>query len=891
MDVPETLRRALADRYALERELGQGGMATVYLAHDLRHDRDVALKVLRPELAATLGPERFLREIKIAAQLQHPNILPVHDSGEAAGFLYYVMPFVEGHSLRERLAKEGELPVPEAARILRDVADALSAAHQKGVVHRDIKPENVLLTGRHALVADFGVAKAVSEATGRQTLTTAGVALGTPTYMAPEQAAASPHIDHRADLYAFGVMAYEMLTGQPPFTAPTPQALLSAHVTEPPLEVTQRRATIPAPLAQLIMKCLAKKAADRPQTAEELLPVLETLTTPSGGITPTQTQPVQAVAPSRGARIAAALGGVVVLLALGALAFQLLRPKPLALAVSDITQVTNEPGVEFQPALSPGGQEVAFVAGHIRAPRLAIRSTSASAGGGEIRLADSSFRSERAPSWTGDGDLVRFWGCAASGCAWHEKGRLGGAARPAALPPAARTSVVAWSSDGSRVAFAVRDTILVSSVGDTAAHLVGVHTDNFWQLHSLAWSPDGRLIAYVNGNAAWRTSGNVAPASIWVVSSSGGMPRRVTSDQFLNVSPVWLDATHLLFVSDRDGARGAYVVAVGSGGARGDARIIPGIGDPHSLSYSAASRTLAFAKFTFRQNIWAHRLWASAPVSVASGVPVTTGNRVIEMSDVSADGRWLVFDSNRRGASDIYKVAVAGGEEVQLTDLPGDEFSPRWSPDGTEFVFHTGLLRGGGRSSIMVQSASGGMPVALATGPRFNNYPTWSPDGRHIAFYVTSGGRQEIWVLSRDSSSGRWHAAVQLADVRAFPFDWAPGGGAILARLIPGSASLGMVSLQGRVLWRRDLSATSRLAAMEWCRFSRGGDTIYCTATHSDGRRGVWAVPVSGGVARLVVASDDPALDLTGDVAVGPAHLYLTVSEYESDIWVAKLRW
>lgn len=311
------LRAALSGRYCLERELGAGGMATVYLAHDLKHDRDVALKVLRPELAATLGAERFLREIRIAAQLQHPNILPVHDSGEAAGFLYYVMPFVEGHSLRERLAKEGELPVPEAARILRDVADALATAHAKGVVHRDIKPENVLLTGRHALVADFGVAKAVSEATGRQTLTTAGVALGTPTYMAPEQAAASPHIDQRADLYAFGVMAYEMLTGQPPFTAPTPQALLSAHVTEAPVEVTQRRATIPASLAQLIMRCLAKKAADRPQTADDLLPVLESCTTPSGGITPTETRPVRAVTLRRRLVVPVALGAVVVLAAAG----------------------------------------------------------------------------------------------------------------------------------------------------------------------------------------------------------------------------------------------------------------------------------------------------------------------------------------------------------------------------------------------------------------------------------------------------------------------------------------------------------------------------------------------------------------------------------------------
>jgi serine/threonine-protein kinase len=307
------LATALQDRYRLDRELGQGGMATVYLAHDLRHERKVALKVLRPELSATLGPERFLQEIRIAANLQNPHILAVHDSGSAEGFLYYVMPFIDGPSLREKLAKQGELPVAEAVRILRDVTDALAAAHAKGVVHRDIKPENVLLSGRHALVADFGVAKAVSEATGRQSLTTAGVALGTPTYMAPEQAAADPHVDHRADIYALGVMAYEMLTGRPPFQAATPQGVLAAHVTEAPVAVTTRRATLPAPLALLVMRCLEKKPADRPQSAEEVLATLESLATPSGGTMPTMTAPVRATSLPRSRTWAAlAIGAVIV---------------------------------------------------------------------------------------------------------------------------------------------------------------------------------------------------------------------------------------------------------------------------------------------------------------------------------------------------------------------------------------------------------------------------------------------------------------------------------------------------------------------------------------------------------------------------------------------------
>ena len=287
----ERLSIALADRYRIERELGAGGMATVYLAHDLKHDRKVAIKVLRPDLAATLGAERFLREIRIAAALQHPHIVPLHDSGEVEGHLFYVMPHVEGQSLRQKLLREGELPVSDAVRIIRDVTDALTAAHAAGVVHRDLKPENVMLSGRHALVTDFGVAKAVSESTGRQVLTTLGVALGTPTYMSPEQATADPHVDHRADIYALGVIAYELLAGRPPFTGGTPQQVLAAHVTEAAEPVSKHRKALPPALSTLVMKCLEKRPADRWQSADELIMQLDTVLTPTGGVTPTETQP------------------------------------------------------------------------------------------------------------------------------------------------------------------------------------------------------------------------------------------------------------------------------------------------------------------------------------------------------------------------------------------------------------------------------------------------------------------------------------------------------------------------------------------------------------------------------------------------------------------------
>jgi eukaryotic-like serine/threonine-protein kinase len=315
------LTAALADRYRIERELGAGGMATVYLAEDIRHRRQVAIKVLRPDLAASLGPDRFTQEIEIAARLQHPHILGVFDSGSADGFLYYVMPYVDGESLRERLTRQGELPVHEAVRLLAEIADALGHAHSRGVVHRDIKPENVMLSGRHALVMDFGVAKALNEASGQNRLTTLGVALGTPAYMAPEQASADPHLDHRVDIYALGVMGYELLAGRPPFTGGSPQQVLAAHVMQAPEPLTSHRASLPPLLTGVIMKALEKRPADRWQTAEEMLAQLEPLATPGAGITPTGTMPISVAPAARpGARLrnwGFAAAGVLVLIAGG----------------------------------------------------------------------------------------------------------------------------------------------------------------------------------------------------------------------------------------------------------------------------------------------------------------------------------------------------------------------------------------------------------------------------------------------------------------------------------------------------------------------------------------------------------------------------------------------
>ena len=297
MDLRARLQATLGDRYTIEREVGRGGMATVYVAHDAKHGRPVAVKVLHPQLAAQLGPERFLREIQIAARLQHPHILPLYDSGQAEGLLYYVMPFVEGESLRQRLERERQLPLEDALGIARAVAAALDYAHRHQVVHRDIKPENVMLHEGEATVTDFGIAKAITAA-GRDTLTQTGTAVGTPAYMSPEQAAGEAELDGRSDIYSLGVMLYEMLAGEPPYTGPTAQAILAKRFTEPVPSLRAARDTIPEWVERAITNALARVPADRFATAAQFG---QALRAPSGVSTPPGSVPAASVAQAAGA--------------------------------------------------------------------------------------------------------------------------------------------------------------------------------------------------------------------------------------------------------------------------------------------------------------------------------------------------------------------------------------------------------------------------------------------------------------------------------------------------------------------------------------------------------------------------------------------------------------
>ena len=356
---PARLAAALAAHYRLERELGAGGMATVYLAHDLKHDRRVAVKVLRPELAAVIGAERFLAEIKTTANLQHPHILGLLDSGDADGFLYYVMPYVEGESLRDRLNHEKQLPVDVATRIAGEVASALDYAHRHNVIHRDIKPENILLHDGSALVADFGIALAAHKAGGTR-MTETGMSLGTPHYMSPEQAMGEREITARSDVYALGCVLYEMLVGEPPFTGPTAQAIVAKVMTDDPRPLHTLRRTVPPAIEDAVLTALEKLPADRFATAAEFAAALA-----GGGPSRTTTR-VHAArhAPSR----VPVLLTVALIFAAALAAWGWLRPAPPAPPPSRLAIMAPGLGgsggasLARQVALSPDGGTVFFLA-------------------------------------------------------------------------------------------------------------------------------------------------------------------------------------------------------------------------------------------------------------------------------------------------------------------------------------------------------------------------------------------------------------------------------------------------------------------------------------------------------------------------------------------------
>ena len=859
---------ALADRYQIERELGAGGMATVYLARDLKHDREVALKVLRPDLTAILGADRFLNEIRITARLDHPHILTLIDSGTSQGFLWYVLPYVRGESLRARLSREKQLPIEEALRITQQIAGALDYAHRQGVIHRDIKPENILLFEGEAMLTDFGIALAVKEAGGNR-LTETGISLGTPYYMSPEQATGERQPDARSDVYSLAAVLYEMLAGEVPHAGTTAQAVIARLLIEKPTRLRTLRETIPEALDQAVAKALAKVPADRFSTAGEFAQAATASMASDGG-----------GRRSRRRLVLFAFGAVVVSAAVlaGIGLVWRSRSKLEPVVFGKAVQVTTDAGLEVHPAISPDGKLLAYAAGSSQRMRIFIRPIG---GGRTIPLMDDPGAMQTQPRWSPDGSNILF--LARDGVLIAPA--LGGSAR-ALIPGRPETPVTSadWSPDGRQVLYVRGDSLFVRAVDGEPERLI--HVNNGEWLHSCAWSPTGRVIACVSGNYDFirvgRRFGNLAPSQVLLVPAAGGVPVPVTDNTTLNQSPAWSpDGRLLYYVSNHQGPRDVYAVTVPSGGGpAGKAiRVTTGLG-AQSISFSSDGSRLVYSAYTARGNIWSLPIPVKPPVSIAAATPVSSGSQIVEGIRVSIDGHWLLYDSDLRGNSDIYRMSLAGGDPEQLTSDPADEFAPDLSPDGKVIAFHS--FRTGTRD-IVLRMLDGSDVEYLTNTPSQESFPRWSPDGTAILIWDQRPfNRVQVVRRGRD---GGWADPVLLAREIEFP-SWSPDGRQVLGTTLLTKAVAVIAAEGGDLRLLYVPTAGSSDPPVERVEWSRDGRTIYFKSLDPEGRASLWALPTAGGRPRLLVRFDDPARPSSRpDFAVDDQRFYFTIEDRQSDIW------
>ena len=878
---PSRLAAALVDRYRLERELGQGGMATVYLAHDIKHERKVALKVLRPELAAAIGAERFLAEIRTTANLQHPHILPLFDSGHADGFLFYVMPYVEGETLRGRLCREKQLAIGAAVRIATEVAGALDYAHRHGVIHRDIKPENILMLDGAALVADFGIALAVTRAGAGNRITEAGMSVGTPQYMAPEQAMGERDITGRADIYALGAVTYEMLLGDPPFTGSTTQAIVARVMTEAPRPLISQRKTIPPELEDAVLRALEKLPADRFETAAEFAQAmaLDPGGRQSGGAGFSSGRRSNAQRPRSAAR---SFGrAALVLLLAGALPAAVFLGRRLApsrvplVAFGRAIKVTWDRGLEIHPALSPDGRYVAYATGTTADLRIFVRQV---AGGRATPLTGGSPDVQSNPSWSPDGTRILFL----SKGGVFSAPSSGGAARPE-VPSSASGLILsaAWSPDGATIAYSIGDSLYTRGGDGRVRPTARIYDPSLCQ-----WSPDARLIACTSGNSYYSRAGlfigNLSPSRIVVVRVADGVTTTITDSTSINQSPVWSrDGQWLYFVSSRLGPRDVYALRISrDGGAEGEpVRLTTGL-NAQTMSMSADGSRFAYAVFTTTANVWSLP-FPPHGATMAGATQVTFGNQIIERAWPSADGKWLFFDSDVSGNSDIYRMALPNGEPEPVVADPSDDFWPELSPDGRELAFHS--WRSGSRD-IYVMPMDGGPVQHVTSSSGQEAAPSWSPDGRALTFdeFGVPGG---IWVVRRDSSgvwgrpskrypAGGW--AVWSPDGRWIAFTSYFLGGSLM--IVPPDSGAPRVVLN---------SATSSGVYAEQMRWSADSRTLYFKSHDPRGNASIWEIPITGGTPKLLLRVDDPARpSYRPEWVVGAGRMYFTIQDRQSDVWV-----
>jgi len=765
MDTIERLRASLADRYRIERELGQGGMATVYLAADLRHDRLVAIKVLHPDLAAALGGERFLAEIKTTARLQHPHILPLLDSGAADGLLYYVMPFIAGETLRERLTRERQLPIEDSVRLARDVADALEFAHGHGVVHRDVKPENILLQGGHALVADFGIALAVQQA-GGQRLTQTGLSLGTPQYMSPEQASGERSIDARSDIYSIGAVLYEMLTGEPPFGGATIQAIVAKVLTERPASPRTVRDTIPPSLESAVLKSLAKLPADRFQSAGQFAeaiarsdlaaPLVDARRASSGPIVP---------------RIG--IGTAALLLALAAGWWLGHRDREPSVAWSSYTQLTDAAGVETSPSLSPDGESFAYTSNARGTWDIYVQRVG---GRNPIVVAGDTSADELWPAYSPDGKQIAF---TKRGVGIFVVGSTGESPRRLTT----FGSNPAWSPDGRTIAFGSEEvitpynvfnsgTIWVVDAGGGSPHQIA--GDSLSSAYEPAWSPSGRRIA------AWINSGGQRDLVSFAPDGSGW--RKLTQDKAIDWAPVWSsDGRWIVFASDRGGTMGIWRLPVDekSGAATGSPEpVISGANVAMDLpQISRDGSTLVVRALIESVNPVAVDFNASAAHTGASRLLQHRSGALIPV-DVSPDGKWLALANYSEPQSDIFLMRADGTALTRLTDDAARDWEPRFTPDGKALTFWSNVT--GHYEGYLIQlDGSGRVRLTETAAGQGAAFAAFAPDGKRLFVGSASpGGRAVIgtgpWPMKR--TSGEELKGLDLPAGLLAPTRWSPDG-------------------------------------------------------------------------------------------------------------------
>ena len=805
-DVPTHLATALADRYRVERELGQGGMATVYLAHDLKHDRPVAIKVLRPELAAVIGAERFLSEIKTTANLQHPHILPLFDSGIAVlathdprpttsqSLLYYVMPYIEGESLRDRLARDKQLAIPEAVRIATEVASALDYAHRRGVVHRDIKPENILLHDGQALVADFGIALAAVRA-GDSRMTQTGMSLGTPAYMSPEQAMGERDIGPRSDLYALGAMTYEMLVGDPPFTGSTVQSIVAKVMTEKPIPPSRMRDTIPAGVEHAVLTALQKLPADRFASAKEFADALVA----TGKSSDSYAATVATARPPRLPRLASA----VALAGLGAAAL--------------ISIAAGAAGwfIRGGPR-APAGPSVYDAALPDSAPMTFAATTSSTAYGTALRNLSVSPKGDFVVYAAQQGDSTQLWYRSLKDASAHPITGSRGATGPRISP------------DGSRVAYLISNRVMLLPIeGGEPRKLLDAQIAGSMEwlaaTEILVAQLDGRRLSWVDPEGGATRTKDVTRCVIshWIpedrqlICSYNGTATIMdpTSGEEWSVRVVQPDGSPgpPLFGSGFQMVDGAYVLYMS---VNGELRAAPYdrkrrlAGRSVTLNAGVRSEALGDAQidltptgtlvFAPGVNAVVGRIVRLRPGHAPE--PLPTEAAAFQRYDLSRDGRWLAA-----------AVQTADGQELRLYDLRDGQRStwlqaeiirhPLWSPAGDRLVVgvrdstHYSLLSGtpgsGHRPDTLLSlETSAALPNVDAidysndrtlllldwvsnvtrrfdpavTPPRFDTVATGTrftslaPDGRHVAWQA--GNESGVIVTSYPVAGRLWQVAA-----------------------------------------------------------------------------------------------------------------------------------